>query len=104
MIWICASCGRQAKTNRQKCLNCGGSSWRPAAKKDTIELAGPIKRMAPRGLLLASPNQQAPVQDPKTVECGKCHKVIYTAKNGFDSAAFQAAKADHYSASPSCKN
>jgi hypothetical protein len=104
MNWICALCGLAAKTNRQKCPRCGGAVWRPAPRKDLIELGGPIKRIAPKGLLLAGAGNQAPIQDPSSIECGSCHMVIYRADKGFDAKEFQEAKKNHYSASPACEN
>jgi hypothetical protein len=68
-----------------------------------MELSGPLKLIAPKGLLLANPGKQAPVQDSNDIECGKCHVVIYTADKGFDAKAFQEARNRHYSISPSCK-
>jgi hypothetical protein len=77
--------------------------WRPEEKKELIELGGPMKRMAPRGLLLVNPDKRVSEQDPNLIECGKCHKVIYRADKKFDSDAFQEARKEHYSASPECK-
>jgi hypothetical protein len=62
-----------------------------------------MKQVTPKGLLLANPGKQAPVQDPKSIECGKCHVVIYTANERFDPKAFQDAKRIHYSISPTCE-
>jgi hypothetical protein len=73
--------------------------WRPAAKKDLIELSGPIRRIAPRGLMLTNPEKERPIQDSSGIECGKRHKVIYKADKGFDAAAFQEARKKHYSVS-----
>ena len=74
-------------------------------KRDISELAGPMKRLAPRGLLLARPGKQAPVQDPGSgIECGTCHAVIYTAEGGFDRDAFEAARKKHYVISPECES
>jgi len=77
--------------------------WKPEATKDLTELAGPTKRIAPRGLLLANPGKQTPTQDSYNIECGKCHMVIYRAENSFDAKAFQDAKKKHYSVSPACE-
>lgn len=104
MNWICASCGLAAKTNRQKCSRCGGAEWRPTPRKDSVQLGGPIKRIAPKGLLLAGAGKQAPALDPSGIECGICHNVIYKADKGFDAKAFQEAKKTHYAASPACEN
>lgn len=103
MNWNCVSCGRPAKTNRQKCPRCGSMLWKPVRKKDLIELAGPIKRIAPKGLMLSNPGKQAPNQDSDSIECGKCQTVIYKADDGFDANAFDEAKRKHYSSSPTCK-
>ena len=62
-----------------------------------------MKRIAPRGLLLANPAKQTPIQDSGEIECGSCHEVIYKADNGFDVNEFQSAKEKHYSISPACK-
>ena len=105
MNWRCAVCGTSSRTNRRRCAKCGNMRWTPAPKKDIAEVAGPIKRIAPRGLLLAKPGKQAPVQDsPNAIECGACHKIIYQAEDVFDVEAFQAAKKRHYEVSPSCEN
>jgi len=78
--------------------------WRPTASKDLRELAGPMKRVAPRGLLLANPGKQAPVPDAEVVECGVCHKVIYRAVGGgFNSEEFRAERKKHYAVSPGCE-
>ncbi|MGA2973069.1 MAG: hypothetical protein ABSE39_10695 [Candidatus Bathyarchaeia archaeon] len=77
--------------------------WKPAPKQDLTELSGPLKRIAPRGLLLANPGKQAPIQDSNGIECGKCHTVIYRADKGFDVKALQEARKMHYSISPACK-
>jgi len=103
MDWKCASCGWAAKTNRQKCPRCGTAVWKPTSRKDLIELSGPLKRIAPKGLLLARPGKQGPIQDTNSIECGKCHMVIYDADKGFDTKAFQEARNRHYSISPECK-
>lgn len=100
--WRCASCDWAAKTNRQKCPRCGSVHWKPAPKKDLTELSGPLKHVAPKGLLLANPGRQAPIQDSKSIECGKCHALIYTANDKFDPVAFQEAKKKHYATSPAC--
>jgi hypothetical protein len=77
--------------------------WKPEATKDLTELAGPMKRIAPRGLLLANPGKQWPAQDSNNIECGKCHMVIYRVEKSFDAKGFQEAKRKHYSASPACE-
>ena len=69
-----------------------------------IELGGPIKRIAPKGLLLAGAGKQAPIEDPSGIECGSCHMVIYKADKGFDAKAFEEAKKNHYSAYPACED
>jgi hypothetical protein len=68
-----------------------------------MELSGPLKRIAPKGFLLANPGKQAPIQDPNGIECGECHVVIYEADKEFDAKAFQEARKRHYSISPACK-
>jgi hypothetical protein len=68
-----------------------------------IELGGPIKRIAPKGLVLAGAEKQTSTQDPSSIECGSCHVVIYRADKGFDAKAFQEAKKNHYSTSPACE-
>ncbi len=103
MKWLCGSCGWSAKTNRQKCPRCGSSVWKPAPKKDSTELSGPMKQIAPRGLLLANPGKQAPIEEPDAIECGKCHAVIYRTDKGFDVKALEEARNIHYSVSPACK-
>jgi ribosomal protein S27AE len=102
MDWICTVCGLAAKTNRLKCTRCGSAVWRPSPKKDPKELGGPIKRIAPRGLLLANWEKEAPIQDPRSIECGKCHAVIYRAEKGFDAKTFEEARKKHFSNSPGC--
>ncbi len=77
--------------------------WKPASKKELTELAGPLKQIAPKGLLLAKPGKQAPIQDSSSIECGKCHVVIYRADKGFDAKAFQEARKMHYSIFPACE-
>jgi hypothetical protein len=77
--------------------------WNPVPKKDLMELSGPLKRIAPKGLLLANPGKQTPIQDPSSIECGKCHVVIYRADKGFDAKAFKKARKMHYSISPACE-
>jgi hypothetical protein len=62
-----------------------------------------MKRIAPRGLLLANPGKQTPIQDANGIECGKCHAVIYRADSGFDVRAFQEARKKHYSVSSACE-
>ena len=78
--------------------------WRPEAKKDSIELGGPVKRMAPRGLLLVNPDKRESERDPSLIECGKCHKVIYKADKGFNVNDFQEARKEHYLISPECED
>jgi hypothetical protein len=78
--------------------------WKPVPERDISELAGPTKRMAPRGLLLAKQGRQAPVQDSGGIECGNCHMVIYKADGVFDAEAFQAARRKHYLVSPACES
>ena len=68
-----------------------------------MELSGPMKRIAPKGLMLANPGKQAPIQDSNIIECGKCGTVIYRADGGFDVKAFDEAKRKHYSNSPACE-
>ena len=103
MEWRCGSCGWAAKTNRQKCPRCGSKLWKPAQKKDLTDLSGPLKRIAPKGLLLANPGKQSPHLDSSGIECGKCHMVIYRANKGFDANALEEARKAHYSTSPACK-
>jgi hypothetical protein len=77
--------------------------WKAAPKQDLIEGSDPLKQIAPKGLLLANPGHQAPIQD-SGIECGKCHMVIYRADTEFDAKAFQRARNNHYSISPACKD
>jgi hypothetical protein len=77
--------------------------WIPTEKKGMHELAGPMKRIAPRGLLLARPGKQAPIQESNSIECGTCHTVIYRPNGVFDAEAFRAAREKHYSTSPGCE-
>jgi len=79
--------------------------WKPLPKRDISEVGGPMKRMAPRGLLLANPGKQAPAQDSANgVECGTCHTIVYKAEGVFDKEAFNAARKKHYSVSPGCES
>ena len=77
--------------------------WRPEEKKDLVEVGGPVKRIAPRGLLLVNSDRRPSDEDPRIIECGRCHKVIYTADKGFDVEAFYEARKQHYSSSPECE-
>ena len=105
MIWTCAVCGASTKTNRRRCTKCGNMRWKPVPKRDVSELAGPTKRIAPRGLLLAMPGKQAPVQGPDNgIECGTCRSIIYKPEGVFDAEIFQAAKKKHYAVSPACES
>jgi len=101
MRWTCASCGWVVKTNRRKCRKCGSMSWNPSRTKEPNEVSGPMKRIAPKGLLLAHPGKQGPAPD-SNVECGKCHTIIYRPDRKFDATALQAAMKAHYSTSPKC--
>jgi len=78
--------------------------WKLAPKKELMGLSGPLKRIAPKGLLLARSGKQTPIQDSSSIECGKCHMVIYRADKVFDAKAFQEAKNRHYSISPACED
>ncbi|MGA2783252.1 MAG: hypothetical protein ABSF09_00950 [Candidatus Bathyarchaeia archaeon] len=104
MGWVCASCGRTAKTNRQKCRRCGSSVWKPILSKDPSEVSGQLKRISPKGLLLANPGRQTPIQDSNSIECGRCHAVIYKADIKFDTTALQEAITAHHLTSPDCRN
>jgi len=105
MIWTCAVCGASTKTNRRRCTKCGNMRWKPAPKRNFSELAGPTKRIAPRGLLLGMPGKQAAVQGPDNgIECGTCHRIIYKSEGVFDAEAFQAARKKHYTVSPACES
>lgn len=79
-------------------------NWKPVAKKDLRELSGPIKRIAPRGLILTNPENEKPIHASGWIECGKCHKVIYKADKWFDTTAFKEARKKHYSVSPACEH
>jgi len=80
-------------------------NWKPVPKRDIAEIAGPMKRIAPRGLFLANPGKQAPAQNREGgIECGSCHAIIYTPETVFDAGAFQAARKKHYAASPACEH
>jgi len=72
-------------------------------KRDLMELSGPIKRMAPKGLILARPGKQTPIESSNSIECGKCHMEIYRADDGFNANEFQEAKRKHYSNFPACE-
>src|SRR5208337_1679837 len=104
MGWICASCGRTTKTNRQKCRRCGSSVWKPILAKDPSEVSGQLKRISPKGLLLANPGRQTPIQDSNNIECGNCHAVIYRADIKFDTTVLQEAITAHQLTSPGCRN
>jgi ribosomal protein S27AE len=103
MKWLCASCGQLARTNRQKCPRCGSGVWKPAPKNDSTELSGPLKQIAPRGLLLANPGKQTSVEESDAIECGTCHAVIYRVGKEFDVKALEEARNAHYSISPECR-
>ena len=77
--------------------------WKHVPKKELTELSRPLKQIAPKGLLLANPGKQAPIQDSSIIECGKCHMVIYKADKEFDAKAFQEARKMHYSFYPACE-
>jgi len=77
--------------------------WRPVTKPDIRELGGPMKRLTPKGFLLANPGKQVPDVESEGVECGVCHVVIYRSEGSFDTQAFLAARKKHYEASPGCK-
>jgi len=78
--------------------------WRPVPKRDISEVAGPVKRIAPRGLLLGGPQRQAsPQGSGDGIECGVCHSVIYRPDGVFDKGDFDAARKRHYAASPDCE-
>lgn len=105
MNWACAVCGSLSKTARHRCTKCGNMRWKPIPRRDVSEVAGPMKRMRPRGLLLGMPGKQAPFQDSgNIIECGNCHLVIYRSEGAFDREAFYAARKKHYSVSPACES
>ena len=68
-----------------------------------MELSGPMKRIAPKGLLPTNTRKETSIQDSSIIECGKCGEVIYRADNGVDAKAFQEARKKHYSISPGCE-
>jgi hypothetical protein len=76
--------------------------WRPAAKKDLMELSGPIKRIAPKDLPI-NVRKEVSIQDSSIIECGKCGQTIYRADNGIDAEALKKARKKHYSVSPGCE-
>jgi len=104
MDWACAVCGSLSRTNRRRCEKCGKMRWKPVPKRDIRELAGPMKRIAPRGLLLGGPEKQAS-EDASCngIECGMCHAIIYRPEGVFDRNAFYVARKKHYAASPDCE-
>jgi len=102
MNWTCAVCGASTKTNRRRCAKCGNMRWKPVPKRDISELAGPTKRIAPRGLLLANPGKRTSVPN-SGIECGTCHRIIYMAEGVFEAEALQAARKKHYAVSPACE-
>ena len=61
-----------------------------------------MKRIAPKGLLLAHAGKLERAQD-SGIECGKCHTVIYRPEKEFDAEVFQEAKRKHYAMSPDCQ-
>jgi len=67
-----------------------------------MDLSGPLKRVVPKGFLLAKPGRQAPTENPRSIECGKCHALIYSVDREFDEKAFQEARRKHYLVSPAC--
>ena len=78
--------------------------WRPVLKRDISEAAGPMKRIAPRGLLLGGPQRRVSVHGSGDgIECGVCHAVIYRPEGVFDKGEFDAARKKHYAASPVCE-
>ena len=77
--------------------------WRPVTRPDITELGEPMKRLAPRGFLLANPGKQSPDEESEDIECGVCHAVIYGSEGVFDTEAFLAARKKHYLAFPECK-
>jgi len=101
MVWVCSSCGKTAKTNRLKCSKCGNMSWRASRTRELSEIAGPMKQIAPRGLILGPSRKQRPDLE-SGIECGICHLVIYRPDGGFDAEAFQRAKKMHLAESPTC--
>jgi hypothetical protein len=76
-------------------------SWNPGRAKEPNDVSGPVKRIVPKGLLLANPGKQAPAPD-SNVECGKCHMIVYSPDRKFDAKALQLAMKAHYSTSPQC--
>ncbi len=101
MVWVCSSCGKAAKTNRLKCSKCGNMSWRASRTRELSEIAGPMKQIAPRGLILGPSRKQRPDLE-LGIECGICHLVIYRPDGKFDGEAFQKAKKMHLATSPTC--
>ncbi len=77
-------------------------SWRASRTRELAEIAGPMKQIAPRGLLLGPSRRQQPKME-SGIECGKCHLVIYRPDREFDAEAFQKAKKMHQELSPTCE-
>jgi hypothetical protein len=78
-------------------------SWRPEHRKDLGEVSGPIRQVVPRGIFGAYAARRKQARVSEGIECGSCHAVIYKPDKEFDREAFEAAKKEHYSASPTCK-
>jgi len=76
--------------------------WRPYLQKDSDETLAQTKRLNPKGFLLANPGKQAPLQNSKGIECGKCHAIVYSSEREFDMTAFKTALKEHYAISPDC--
>ena len=58
MVWVCSFCGKASKTKRLKCPKCGNMSWRASRTRELAEIAGPMKQIAPRGLILGPSRKQ----------------------------------------------
>ena len=76
--------------------------WKPYPQKDFADDKGQIKRLNPKGLLLANPGKQAPNLNSRGIECGKCHTIVYPPDKEFEMASFKRALREHYTTSPDC--
>ncbi|HKM76107.1 MAG TPA: hypothetical protein VJZ32_06790 [Candidatus Bathyarchaeia archaeon] len=107
-LWVCVNCGWRTEQSTESCPKCQNRIWSKIVRVEKPESAqssasNQHKKIESTKIEEVVKNYLKQITDLfNSVECGKCHTIIYTPIAKFDRQAFENSLRIHYSKSPEC--
>ncbi|HYW02293.1 MAG TPA: hypothetical protein VE862_12550 [Candidatus Acidoferrum sp.] len=107
-LWVCANCGWKTEQSTETCPKCQNRVWGKLVRVEKLEsLQHNTSNLNEK---IESPQIEEAVKNYlkqvtgllNSVECGKCHTIIYRPDTQFNRQAFENSLREHYSKSPEC--